>query len=61
MKNTGTLQVTTPMEREVVMTRVFNAPCRLVFDGLTTKLTSTFGRMAAFGGSQWTISPSLPG
>src|SRR5260370_26293698 len=35
MKNTGTLQVTTPSEREVVMTRVFDAPRRLVFDALT--------------------------
>ena len=35
MKNTGTLKVTTPTEREVVMTRVFDAPRRLVFDALT--------------------------
>lgn len=35
MKNTGTLQVTTPTEREVVMTRVFDAPRCLVFDALT--------------------------
>src|SRR2546429_5025013 len=35
MKNTGTLKVTTPAEREVVMTRVFDAPRRLVFDALT--------------------------
>jgi uncharacterized protein YndB with AHSA1/START domain len=35
MKNTGTLQVTLPTEREIVMTRVFNAPRRLVFDALT--------------------------
>ncbi len=35
MKNTGTLQVTTPTEREIVMTRVFNAPRHLVFDALT--------------------------
>src|SRR2546430_4814799 len=34
MKNTGTLKVTTPTEREVVMTRVFDAPRRLVFDAL---------------------------
>src|SRR3954454_15651549 len=32
MKNTGTLTVTTPTDREVVMTRVFNAPRHLVFD-----------------------------
>lgn len=35
MKNTGTLTVTTPTEREIVMTRVFNAPRRLVFDAWT--------------------------
>jgi len=35
MKNTGTLKVTTPTEREVLMTRVFDAPRRLVFDALT--------------------------
>ena len=35
MKNTGTLQVTTPTEREIVMTRVFDAPRRLIFDALT--------------------------
>jgi len=32
MKNTGTLKVTTPTDREVVLTRVFDAPRRLVFD-----------------------------
>jgi uncharacterized protein YndB with AHSA1/START domain len=30
-----TLKVTTPSDREVVMTRVFNAPRKLVFDALT--------------------------
>jgi len=35
MKNAGTLKVTMPTEREVVMTRVFDAPRRLVFDALT--------------------------
>src|SRR5216684_936247 len=35
MKNTGTLKVTTATEREVVMTRVFDAPRRLAFDALT--------------------------
>lgn len=33
--NTGTLQITTPTDREIAMTRVFNAPRRLVFDALT--------------------------
>lgn len=32
---TKTLQVTTPSDREIAMTRVFNAPRRLVFDALT--------------------------
>ena len=35
MKNTGTLKVSLPTEREVVMTRAFDAPRRLVFDALT--------------------------
>lgn len=35
MKNTGTLKVTTPTEREIVLTRVFNAPRRMVFDAFT--------------------------
>jgi uncharacterized protein YndB with AHSA1/START domain len=35
MKNTGTLQVTTPTEREIVLTRVFDAPRTLVFDAFT--------------------------
>src|SRR5258708_33564607 len=35
MKNPGTLKVTTPTGREVVMARVFDAPRRLVFDALT--------------------------
>jgi uncharacterized protein YndB with AHSA1/START domain len=35
MKNTGTLKVTTPTEREIVMTRAFDAPRSLVFDALT--------------------------
>jgi uncharacterized protein YndB with AHSA1/START domain len=35
MRNTGTLKVTTPTDREIVMTRVFDAPRGLVFDALT--------------------------
>ena len=35
MTNTETLQVTTPSEREIVMTRVFDAPRTLVFDAWT--------------------------
>jgi len=35
MKNTGTLKLTTPTGREIAMTRVFDAPRRLVFEALT--------------------------
>src|SRR5947208_6978098 len=35
MKKTGTLKVTTPTDREIVMTRVFDAPRRLVFDAFS--------------------------
>jgi uncharacterized protein YndB with AHSA1/START domain len=35
MKNAATLQVTTPTDREIVITRAFDAPRRLVFDALT--------------------------
>jgi uncharacterized protein YndB with AHSA1/START domain len=35
MKNTGALTVTTPTDREIVMTRVFDAPRHLVFDAFT--------------------------
>ena len=35
MKNTGTLKVTTPTDREIVLTRVFDAPRHLVFDAFT--------------------------
>jgi uncharacterized protein YndB with AHSA1/START domain len=35
MKNTGTLKVTTPTDREIVFTRVFNAPRTLVFEAMT--------------------------
>jgi uncharacterized protein YndB with AHSA1/START domain len=35
MTDTGTLQITTPSEREIVMRRVFDAPRSLVFDAWT--------------------------
>jgi len=35
MRNTGSLKVTTPTEREVVLTRVFDAPRHLVYGALT--------------------------
>lgn len=35
MKNTGTFTVTTPTEREIVLTRIFDAPRAVVFDAWT--------------------------
>src|SRR5262245_61903069 len=35
MTTTSTLQITTPSDREIAMTRVFNAPRNLVFDAYT--------------------------
>jgi uncharacterized protein YndB with AHSA1/START domain len=35
MQNTGNLKITTPSDREVRMTRVFDAPRELVFEALT--------------------------
>jgi len=35
MKNSGNLKITTPTDREIAMTRVFDAPRRLVFDAHT--------------------------
>lgn len=35
MKSPGPLQITTPSEREIVITRVLNAPRELVFDAWT--------------------------
>jgi uncharacterized protein YndB with AHSA1/START domain len=35
VRNSGTLKVTTPSEREIAMTRVFDAPRRLVFEAWT--------------------------
>ena len=35
MTETGTLQIATPSEREIVMSRVFDAPRNLVFDAWT--------------------------
>ena len=36
MRNTGTLKVTLPTDREIVMTRVFDAPREMVFDAFNT-------------------------
>jgi uncharacterized protein YndB with AHSA1/START domain len=35
MQNTGNLDITTPSDREIVMTRVFNAPRRMVYQAFT--------------------------
>jgi uncharacterized protein YndB with AHSA1/START domain len=35
MLNTGALKITTPSDREIVLTRVFDAPRTLVFDAMT--------------------------
>lgn len=35
MMNTGTLELTTPSNREIAWTRIFAAPRRLVFDAFT--------------------------
>lgn len=35
MKDTGTLKITTPGDREILMTRVFDAPRHLVFEAFT--------------------------
>jgi uncharacterized protein YndB with AHSA1/START domain len=35
MKSAGTLTFTTPTDREIEMTRVFDAPCNLVFEAWT--------------------------
>jgi uncharacterized protein YndB with AHSA1/START domain len=35
VKNLGTLKVTTPSDREIVLTRVFDAPRQLVFDAFS--------------------------
>lgn len=52
MRQTGALQITTPSDREIVMTRVLDAPRALVFDAWTKPelLTRWLG---VFGG--WTM------
>ena len=52
MKNTGTLKVETRGDREIVMTRVFDAPRDLVFKALTTpELLKRW-----FGPHGWTLT-----
>jgi uncharacterized protein YndB with AHSA1/START domain len=51
--NTGTLEVTTPSDREIVMTRHFNAPWTLVFDCFTKpELLQRWG----LGPRPWTLT-----
>jgi uncharacterized protein YndB with AHSA1/START domain len=52
MKNTGKLEVTTPTDREIAMTRVFAAPRRLVFDAFTKP---ELVRRWLLGPSGWTM------
>jgi uncharacterized protein YndB with AHSA1/START domain len=48
----ATLQVTTPSDREIAMTRVFNAPRHLVFDALTKP---ELVKQWLFGPPGWTM------
>jgi hypothetical protein len=43
MKNDETFKVTTPGDREIALTRVFDAPRRLVFDGITSPTSYSSG------------------
>jgi uncharacterized protein YndB with AHSA1/START domain len=52
MKSTGNLEVTTPTDREIAMTRVFAAPRRLVFDAFTKP---ELVRRWLLGPSGWTM------
>ena len=53
MKKVGELTVTTPSDREIAMTRVFDAPRRLVFDAYTRpELLKRW--LGAFGG--WSMA-----
>jgi uncharacterized protein YndB with AHSA1/START domain len=49
MKNTGNLKITTPSDREIAMTRVFDAPRRMVFDA-NTKPELVRRWLGVFGG-----------
>ncbi|MEX2112226.1 MAG: SRPBCC family protein [Pirellulales bacterium] len=53
MQNTGNLKVTTPSDREIVMTRVFDAPRQLVFDGFI-KLEVV--KQWQYGPDDWTLA-----
>ena len=52
MKTVGSLTITTPSDREIAMTRVFDAPAQLVFDAYTKpELVKRW--LGVFGG--WTL------
>ena len=53
VQGTGKLQVTTPSEREIAMTRVFDAPRRLVYDA-HTKPELVKRWLGVFGG--WSLA-----
>ncbi len=53
MTNGGTLKVSTPDDREIAMTRVFDAPRRLVFDAYTKP---ELIRRWLFGPDGWTMT-----
>lgn len=52
MNYAGTMQLTTPTEREIVVTRVFNAPRQLVFDAFTKP---ELLKRWLFGPGGWTL------
>jgi len=53
MKNTGALKVTAARKREIVMTRVFDAPGKLVFDAFTKP---ELLKRWLFGPSGWSLA-----
>jgi uncharacterized protein YndB with AHSA1/START domain len=54
MSPTGSLKVTTPTEREIAMTRVFNAPRHLVFEAYTKpELVKRW--LGVHGGWSWAV------
>ena len=52
MNYAGTMQLATPTEREIVVTRVFNAPRKLVFDAFTKP---ELLKRWMFGPGGWTL------
>ncbi len=53
MQNTGNLKVAIPTDREIVLTRLFNAPRELVWNGLTQP---ELLRRWLFGPPGWTLA-----